>query len=112
LVDSIWSLIVTNYPDMILLKQSFRNSDIIARLGGDEFIVFISSYFKDADSIQARLQTNIANFNQQQNRSYKLSMSIGIQSYSPESNMSLEQLIARSDKLMYAHKRLKRQSLK
>ncbi len=93
-----------------LLRQSFRNSDIVARLGGDEFIVFISSYFKDADSIQARLQTNIANFNQQQNRSYKLSMSIGIERYSPESNMSLEQLITRSDELMYTQKRLKRQS--
>lgn len=94
-----------------LIKQTFRNSDIVARLGGDEFIVFISSYFKDADSIQARLQTNIANFNQQQNRSYKLSMSIGIERYLPESNMSLEQLIAKSDELMYAQKRLKRQSL-
>ncbi|MBN3926928.1 sensor domain-containing diguanylate cyclase [Nostoc sp. NMS4] len=94
-----------------LLKQTFRNSDIVARLGGDEFIVFISSYFQDADSIQARVQANIAKFNQQQNCSYKLSMSMGIERYSPESNMSLEQLIARSDELMYAQKRLKRQSL-
>ncbi|MEH2350814.1 MAG: sensor domain-containing diguanylate cyclase [Nostoc sp.] len=94
-----------------LLKQTFRNSDIVARLGGDEFIVFISSYFKDADSIQEYLQVNIANFNQQQNRSYELSMSMGIECYSPESNMSLEQLIAKSDELMYAHKRLKRQSV-
>ncbi|MEH2074125.1 MAG: sensor domain-containing diguanylate cyclase [Nostoc sp.] len=94
-----------------LLKQSFRNSDIVARLGGDEFIVFISSYFKDADSIQEYLQVNIANFNQQQNRRYELSMSMGIERYSPESNMSLEQLIAKSDELMYAHKRLKRQSV-
>ncbi|MCC5645742.1 sensor domain-containing diguanylate cyclase [Nostoc sp. CHAB 5824] len=94
-----------------LLKQTFRNSDIVARLGGDEFIVFISSYFKDADSIQACLQANITNFNQQQNRSYKLSMSMGIERYSPGSNMSLEQLIAKSDELMYAHKRLKRQSI-
>ncbi|MEH1828872.1 MAG: sensor domain-containing diguanylate cyclase [Nostoc sp.] len=93
-----------------LLKQSFRSSDIVARLGGDEFIVFISSYFKDADSIQEYLQTNIANFNQQQNRNYELSMSMGIECYSPESNMSLEEIIARSDKLMYAQKRLKRQS--
>ncbi|MEH2026068.1 sensor domain-containing diguanylate cyclase [Nostoc sp.] len=95
-----------------LLKQSFRNSDIVARLGGDEFIVLISSYFKDADSIQARLQANITNFNQQQNRSYELSMSMGIERYSPESNMPLEQLIARSDELMYVQKRLKRQSLR
>ena len=94
-----------------LLKRSFRNSDIVARLGGDEFIIFISSYFKDADSIQARLQANIANFNQEQNRSYELSMSMGIERYSPESNMSLEELIARSDELMYAHKRLKRESI-
>ena len=94
-----------------LLKQSFRNSDIVARLGGDEFIVFISSYFKDADSIQARLQANIANFNQQQNRSYQISMSMGIERYSAESNMSLEELIARSDELMYAQKCLKRQSI-
>nr|WP_277883306.1 GGDEF domain-containing protein [Nostoc flagelliforme] len=92
-----------------LLKQSFHNSDIVARLGGDEFIVFISTYFKDADTIQRYLQENIANFNQQQNRNYELSMSIGIERYSPESNMSLEQLIAKSDKLMYAHKRLKQQ---
>ncbi|MEH2282666.1 MAG: sensor domain-containing diguanylate cyclase [Nostoc sp.] len=95
-----------------LLKQSFRNSDIVARLGGDEFIVLISSYFKDADSIQARLQANITNFNRQQNRSYELSMSMGIERYSPESNMPLEQLIARSDELMYVQKRLKRQSLR
>ncbi len=94
-----------------LLKQSFRKSDIVARLGGDEFIVFISSYFKDADSIQTHLQTNIASFNQHQNRSYQISMSMGIQRYSPEINMSLEQLVARSDELMYAHKRLKRQSI-
>ncbi len=94
-----------------LLKQSFRNSDIVARLGGDEFIVFISSYFKDADGIQEHLQANITNFNQQQNCSYLLSMSMGIQRYSSESNMSLEQLVARSDELMYAHKRLKRQSI-
>lgn len=94
-----------------LLKQSFRKSDIVARLGGDEFIVFISSYFKDAENIQTHLQTNIANFNQQQNRSYEISMSMGIQRYSPETNMSLEQLVARSDELMYAHKRLKRQSV-
>ncbi|MEH2063854.1 MAG: sensor domain-containing diguanylate cyclase [Nostoc sp.] len=95
-----------------LLKQSFRNSDIVARLGGDEFIVFVSSYFKDADSIQGHLQANITNFNQQQNRSYELSMSMGIERCSPESNMSLEQLIARSDELMYAHKRLKQQSIR
>ncbi|YAG16660.1 GGDEF domain-containing protein [Nostoc sp. DSM 114161] len=94
-----------------LLKQSFRKSDIVARLGGDEFIVFISSYFKEAENIQTHLQTNIANFNQQQNRSYEISMSMGIQRYSPETNMSLEQLVARSDELMYAHKRLKRQSV-
>lgn len=93
-----------------LLKQSFRKSDIVARLGGDEFIVFISSYFKDAENIQTHLQTNIANFNQQQNRSYQLSMSMGIQRCSADSNMSLEQLVARSDELMYAHKRFKRQS--
>lgn len=94
-----------------LLKESFRNSDIVARLGGDEFIVFVSSYFKDALSIQGHLQANITNFNQQQNPSYELSMSMGIERCSPESNMSLEQLIARSDDLMYAHKRLKQQPI-
>jgi diguanylate cyclase (GGDEF)-like protein len=94
-----------------LLKRSFRNSDFVARLGGDEFIVFVASRFKDADSIQARLQTNITSFNQQQNRSYQLSMSMGIERYAPESNMSIEQLVTKADELMYAHKRLKRQSL-
>ncbi|MBG1257824.1 hypothetical protein F8S20_00935 [Nostoc sp. BAE] len=43
---------------------------MVARLGGDEFIVFISSYFLDSYSIQACLQANIANFNQQQNQRF------------------------------------------
>jgi diguanylate cyclase (GGDEF)-like protein len=95
-----------------LLKQSFRNLDIVARLGGDEFIIFISSHFKDADSIHVHLQANITKFNQQQKRSYQLSMSMGVERYSPETNMSLGQLVAKSDELMYTHKRLKRQSIR
>jgi diguanylate cyclase (GGDEF)-like protein len=90
-----------------LLQHNFRCSDIIARWGGDEFVVFASNEAGNANSIQARLQESVAKFNQQQNHSYQLSLSIGIEPYIADSNMSLEQLITKADELMYVCKRMK-----
>ena len=94
-----------------LLKQTFRDADIIARLGGDEFAVLISDYSDALDVLCLRLQANIDQFNQAASRCYQLSMSVGIQVCDFIDDASLEQLLTQADKLMYEHKRLKRLSL-
>lgn len=94
-----------------LLKQTFRDSDIVARLGGDEFVVFLSNCSDSADIIQERLQGNIDFFNQNHQRCYQLSMSIGVEICCPKSDISLEKLVAKADESMYDRKRSKRNHL-
>lgn len=106
-----------------LLKQTFRDADIITRLGGDEFAVLILTGSDRSNELRHRLQGNIDRFNQtctlhpSSNLSanhesgeaslYPLSMSIGIQFCSASHEVSLEDLLAQADQLMYDEKRLK-----
>jgi diguanylate cyclase (GGDEF)-like protein len=94
-----------------LLKQTFRDTDIIARLGGDEFAILIPDYSDAVDVLCLRLQANIDQFNQAASRCYQLAMSVGVQVCDLIDDASLEHLLTQADKLMYEHKRLKRLSL-
>ena len=93
-----------------LLRECFRESDIIGRLGGDEFCVLLSHTSAAGDLlIRKRLVQLIDRSNDGGNengrRGYALSVSIGAVDISgPE---ELEQQIGRADALMYEHKRAK-----
>jgi len=91
-----------------VLKESFRQSDILGRLGGDEFAILIV----DADEletagIRSRIQQHLDACNSLPNRLYRLSFSIGIISNSPAESLSIEALLAKADELMYQQKRAK-----
>jgi diguanylate cyclase (GGDEF)-like protein len=91
-----------------LLRETFRESDILARLGGDEFAVLaVETAEESVDILAARLQKNMAAHNACLNRSYPLSLSIGIARYDPDSPCPVEELLARADGLMYEEKRRK-----
>jgi len=92
-----------------LLQETFRESDILARLGGDEFAVLgVETKEDSADLLFARLQTNLAAHNKRPDRSFSLSLSVGIAAYEPESPDSVDVLLARADALMYDEKKRKR----
>lgn len=93
-----------------VIKQTFRDSDIVARLGGDEFVVFAPGYLGHPDDIRSRLQSNVEVFNVKQACLYQLAMSVGIEQCDPDRNISLEEMVARADELMYYLKRHKKQS--
>lgn len=93
-----------------VLRQTFRDSDIIARLGGDEFAIFIPACSDNTHEFWHRLQANLNQFNQNRS-SYLLSMSLGVKYYSAVENILLEELLAQADKLMYEHKRNKRSTI-
>ncbi|MDB9511178.1 diguanylate cyclase [Kamptonema animale CS-326] len=90
-----------------ILKQTFRDSDIVARLGGDEFVIFIPACSVDTENYQTRLQAALDRFNQENARSYQLSMSIGVKECVLDKSISLEQLLVEADELMYEQKRSK-----
>jgi diguanylate cyclase (GGDEF)-like protein/PAS domain S-box-containing protein len=95
-----------------LLKETFRTSDIIARLGGDEYAA-LAVDIPDANSeiFTARLQSLIDTKNNQENRRYKLSISVGCSRYDPENPCSIEELMVSADKLMYEQKQNKKSLL-
>jgi len=92
-----------------IFKDTCRSSDIVARMGGDEFaILTIDPQEGSPDSLISRLQNQIEMHNNQKNRKYKLSISIGCSSYDPENPSSIDKLMASADKLMYEHKNNKK----
>lgn len=92
-----------------ILNKTYRESDIIARIGGDEFVVFPAGSTKDnIESILRRLQGNLDIHNSQRDRIYNLSVSTGISTYDPESTLSVDELLAEADRLMYENKQTKK----
>jgi PAS domain S-box/diguanylate cyclase (GGDEF) domain len=92
----------------LILKETFRESDIIGRLGGDEFTVLVLDDSEHhAEAIVGRLQENIKQNNTHGGRNYEISLSVGIAHHAARSPELIEELVKRSDALMYEHKRNK-----
>ncbi|MBF0316918.1 MAG: diguanylate cyclase [Nitrospirae bacterium] len=92
-----------------IMRETFRESDVIGRTGGDEFIVLVPDMdIIDESVIRARLQENIDTFNDKSDAPFDLSISVGVIRYSHENPMELDELIAKADSLMYAEKSKKK----
>jgi len=92
-----------------LLKETFREVDISARLGGDEFVVLaVDASLESAETMTNRIQTALARLNQQTDRSYQLSLSIGITRYDSEAPCTVSELIAQADGRMYQQKQARK----
>ena len=86
------------------LRECFRDSDIIARLGGDEFCALLSDASESSEKvIRERLQRLLDGHNDRAQRSYRLTVSLGV--VEVDSPVGLEHYIARADALMYTQKR-------
>lgn len=90
-----------------VLRDCFRESDILARLGGDEFAIFISE--ADCRKIAGRILERLTDLNAAPGRRYYLSLSMGIVSGDATKDADLETLLGRADALMYEQKRHKGQ---
>ena len=91
-----------------VLRESFRDSDILSRIGGDEFVVFATGSAKPVDEIQQRLDRNIAHHNLCFPNQSPLAMSVGVVRCDPYGSVSLEDMIHQADAAMYIEKRRKR----
>jgi diguanylate cyclase (GGDEF)-like protein len=95
-----------------ILRETFRESDIIARMGGDEFAVLtIEGVGESEDLLTARLLENIACHNNGKgNPNLKLSISMGTATYDPRSSCLIDELLGRADQSMYEQKRMKQKN--
>jgi len=93
----------------LLLRQTFRKSDILARIGGDEFAVIAhAKHHTDKEQILRRLLENLRALNEQARRPYELSLSVGFAHYDALQRCTLDDLLERADAAMYEDKRLKK----
>lgn len=92
-----------------VLTNTFREVDIIGRVGGDEFIVMMTDHDNEQieKKVMTRLAKRIAETNNQQNRKFKIMLSIGAVHYDHSEVCSIEDLMLKADKLMYENKRQK-----
>lgn len=95
-----------------ILRETFRESDIIGRIGGDEFaVIAIESGTNPSDTIIAeRLLQNVEQYNNKKDRGYKLGLSIGISHTPQDGHDSVGDLLHRADVRMYEQKKSKKKN--
>jgi diguanylate cyclase (GGDEF)-like protein/PAS domain S-box-containing protein len=92
-----------------ILKETYRESDIIARIGGDEFVVMPVGNKEDSvQIITSRLERNLERYNARTSRGFTLSLSVGIAHYDPEAPATVDEMLAEGDRLMYRQKKIKK----
>ncbi|ELS34803.1 MULTISPECIES: sensor domain-containing diguanylate cyclase [Pseudanabaena] len=93
----------------MILKESFRESDVVGRLGGDEFVALLSNVDREETQlVLERLERSLEEFNQKSNRGYQIICSVGIVAFDSSRHQSINDLLAEGDRLMYAQKQEKR----
>ena len=88
-----------------ILKETFRESDILARIGGDEFVMLAMNCNEfSAEKLIIRFEKALNDHESQRKRPYPLSMSLGIAYFNPQNPCSIEALLTQADKVMYENK--------
>ena len=94
-----------------ILKEVFRDSDIVGRHAEDEFTaIAIESFDANNEIIITRLQDDLYSSNKQANRLYELSLSIGTAYYDTEELCSIEKLTNRAEVSMNEQRNNKKES--
>ncbi len=88
-----------------ILKDTFRDSDVIARLGGDEFAMLaVGANADDPADLERRLHERSIAHNVDTNGSFGLSVSVGVAGFDVDRPCSINELLAQADARMYAQK--------
>jgi diguanylate cyclase (GGDEF)-like protein len=94
-----------------ILKETFREADLLARIGGDEFVVLaVDASVESAEMLISRILANLEKRNAKGDRLYPLSLSVGIARFDPLAPCLVSDLIAEADGLMYQQKQEKKRN--
>jgi diguanylate cyclase (GGDEF)-like protein/PAS domain S-box-containing protein len=94
----------------VILKNTFRQADLIGRVGGDEFIVMMSEPRERNGEVVVleRLAQEIDKANNRANRKYQILLSIGTVRYDHLEQTTIDELMSQADLLMYEDKKKKK----
>jgi len=91
-----------------LMRQTFRDSDLVARIGGDEYAVLVRHARPEtAGVLGERLKRQVRDFNRRAGRPYQISISLGFAWHKASTLDSVTGLLDRADRALYRDKRRK-----
>ncbi len=95
-----------------ILRETYRESDIVARIGGDEFVVMPVGNKEDkVEVIVSRLEKNLERHNKGADRGFVLSLSVGVAFFDPDRPCAVDELLAEGDRMMYREKQAKKKGI-
>ena len=96
-----------------ILKEAFRNTDIISRFGGDEFVAFALLGIPNYEKIMKhRIEEITERHNQVAQKPYRIEMSIGICEVTCSRDLKIEKVLEQADKKLYIEKKVKKEGRK
>lgn len=88
-----------------MLKNTYRNSDVLGRIGGDEFAVLLTAASEEnLDTTLSRLQQAVDLYNTGSNNGYDIDYSVGAVEFDAICHNDIYELMAEADALMYEQK--------
>lgn len=92
-----------------VMRKSFRKTDILARIGGDEFAaLLVCDKNVDPSILVQHFKNALGDHNTYGKRGFKLSASIGMARFEPDSSLTVKDLLQKADELMYEQKKAAR----
>jgi two-component system cell cycle response regulator len=91
-----------------VLRDCFRESDIVARFGGDEFVTLAYDTVSGSEqTLTGRIRSRLKRASETTKRGYELSLSIGTAVVNGGRETGLEELLDKADRALYRNKRKK-----
>jgi diguanylate cyclase (GGDEF)-like protein len=95
-----------------ILRETFRESDVLGRLGGDEFAVLMTNAsLETSDEVLDRFSQHVEEHNRESQRGYDILYSVGTVQYDSSRHNNVSDLMAEADTLMYEQKEQARSGL-
>ena len=92
-----------------VLREAFRDTDIIGRLGGAEFVVLaITGADCNIDGIKDRIDRVTKRYNENAGKPYPIAMSTGIYKFKCSANVDIYDILDKADRLLYEEKTRKK----
>ncbi|MBQ3955400.1 MAG: GGDEF domain-containing protein, partial [Clostridia bacterium] len=92
-----------------VLSDTLGNRGVIARMGGDEFaFVFMSNNRDEEKEFYDSFEDNINKYNEESEKEYRLSISLGMYVYEYNEDIDLKELLESADQEMYHIKKKRR----